>query len=87
MENVETIDDRTQFKVQNVILTSLGNGTFRDQSPENGSALQVVESSRGAVLEDFDGDGDIDMVILNVNAKPPTVETKPLLKGIGVRSN
>jgi hypothetical protein len=46
------------------------NGTFRDVSSEAGEALQVEKASRGVAFGDYDNDGDIDMVISNLNDSP-----------------
>jgi len=45
---------------------------FRDVSAEAGPGLALKASSRGVAAGDLDGDGDVDLVITNVDA-PPTV--------------
>lgn len=71
-DRIEELDDRTALKVPNYLLMNSGNGKFTDVSKLAGNGLAVVESSRGAVFDDLDNDGDIDAVILNSNA-PPTL--------------
>lgn len=66
-DDAENIDDRTAHKVRDFVLLNAG-GRFRDVSQEVG--LQAVESSRGVALDDFDNDGDIDIIVLNSNARP-----------------
>ncbi|MCY2980865.1 MAG: CRTAC1 family protein [Planctomycetota bacterium] len=70
LDNIRFIDDRTSVKVANYLLVNDGKGRFRNASKEAGSALQVIESSRGAGFDDLDNDGDVDFVIVNVNAAP-----------------
>lgn len=66
-DDAEISDDRTAKKVRDFLMMNRG-GKYTDVSTQVG--LTAVESSRGAVFEDFDNDGDIDIVVLNANAKP-----------------
>lgn len=70
MDHIAAIDDRTHVKTANFLLANRGNGQFANIGPEAGSGLAVLESSRGAGFDDLDNDGDVDIVILNVNAAP-----------------
>ena len=67
MDNIRYIDDRTAVKVPNILLMNDGRGRFLDVSTQCGSALAVVESSRGVAFGDLDNDGDCDGVVLNAN--------------------
>jgi hypothetical protein len=62
---VHLYDDTTSYEARNVLLRNLGNGKFRNVSDECGDGLAVRLSSRGAVFDDFDNDGDIDAAIVN----------------------
>ena len=66
-DDAEISDDRTAKKVRDFLMVNRG-GKYADVSTQVG--LTAVESSRGAVFEDFDNDGDIDIVVLNANTKP-----------------
>ncbi len=66
-DDAEIIDDRTAKKVRDFVMLN-SNGRFEDVSTVVG--LKAVESSRGVAFDDFDNDGDIDVVVLNSNAKP-----------------
>ncbi len=69
MDNIQYIDDRTTVKVRDFVLENRG-GKFVNVTASAGSGLEIVESSRGAAFEDFDNDGDVDVVVLNANARP-----------------
>lgn len=52
------------------IFSNLGNGRFKNVTAGCGPAAQIVESSRGCAFGDYDNDGDIDVLIMNMNAAP-----------------
>ncbi|MCY3009394.1 MAG: CRTAC1 family protein [Planctomycetota bacterium] len=76
LPNIRFIDDRTSVKVPNFLLANNGKGVFRDVSQSSGTALLEIESSRGAAFDDLDNDGDVDLVVLNVNARPTLGRTE-----------
>jgi hypothetical protein len=63
----------TAWKVANTMLLNGGDGHFKDISKHCGSGFSPVESSRGVVTEDFDADGDVDMIFLNALARPTVI--------------
>ncbi len=56
------------------MLINDGKGFFHDVSSKCGDGLTPVESSRGVAAEDFDQDGDIDLIVLNALARPTVIE-------------
>jgi hypothetical protein len=69
-DNVHLWDDTASYEARNVLLANTGRGKFTDVSARSGDGLAVKLSSRGAAFEDFDNDGDIDIVILNARREP-----------------
>ena len=72
MDNYHLIDDRTAYRVQNILLQNQKGKQFRDVTDICGNGLDPVEASKGLAADDLDNDGDVDLVILNANA-PPTI--------------
>ena len=66
---------------------NLGNGRFKDVSAEMGPGINERFSSRGAAFGDYDNDGDIDVVILNMNDLPHCFATTAATSRTGSRSN
>jgi len=66
-DDAEVTDDRTAKKVRDFLLLN-EKGRLKDVSRAVG--LTAVESTRSVAFDDFDNDGDIDIVTLNSNAKP-----------------
>ena len=87
LDNIRFIDDRTDVKVTNYLLANDGRGHFTNVTKDAGSALHVIESSRGAAFDDLDNDGDVDLVVLNVNARPTVgrTDSPSANKGYSVR--
>lgn len=63
--NVGRWSFNTAWKLPNTVFENRGDGRFENISENCGSGLLPVESSRGLVAEDFDNDGDIDLIVLN----------------------
>jgi hypothetical protein len=59
-----------QFKNPRLVYKNLGNGQFKDVSASVGPGIAEHFSSRGAAFGDFDNDGDIDVLVLNMNDVP-----------------
>jgi enediyne biosynthesis protein E4 len=81
------------LKTPRVIFRNLGNGRF-EELVEAGPAIAASHCSRGCAFGDFDNDGDIDILIVNLN-EPPSLLRNDLdgkhhwlkVKLTGVKSN
>ncbi len=58
------------FKNPRLVYKNLGNGRFKDVSQEMGPGITARYSSRGAAFGDYDNDGGVDILILNMNDLP-----------------
>jgi len=70
--NTETDDDSTSYRQINQVLLQ-DSGRLSELAPEVGGAvLATREVSRGAAFGDHDADGDVDVLVTNLN-RPPTL--------------
>ena len=82
------------YKTPRVLFRNLGNGTFEELDTQAGEAISTPYSSRGCAFGDFDNDGDVDILIVNMN-EPPSLLRNDLkvkqnwlkVKLEGVKSN
>ena len=86
LDNIHVIDDRTAFKVRNILLMNTGDKRFVDVSKRCGDGLAPIESSRGAGFDDLDNDGDVDAVVLNDKRPRRSSGTRPRPAIRGCRS-
>jgi hypothetical protein len=85
------------YKTPRLLFRNLGDGKFEELIGQAGSGVSAIHSSRGCAFGDFDNDGDVDIVIVNMN-EPPSLLRNDLapstpprhwlkVKLIGTRSN
>jgi hypothetical protein len=59
------------YKTPNVLFRNLGGGRFEELLADGaGPAMAEVHSSRGLAVGDFDNDGDLDVLVINLNEPP-----------------
>ena len=58
------------YKTPSVVYRNLGGGKTEELLVEAGPGVAEAHSSRGVAFGDFDNDGDIDILIMNMNEPP-----------------
>jgi hypothetical protein len=58
------------YKSPMLLYRNLGRGHFEELFDEAGSEIFVPHSSRGMAFGDFDNDGDVDMLVVNLGEPP-----------------
>jgi hypothetical protein len=59
-----------RYKTPSMLFRNLGAGRFEELFDLAGPAMKELHSSRGAAFGDFDNDGDMDILIMNMNEPP-----------------
>ena len=57
-------------KTPRVLFRNLGGGRFEELLEGAGEAIGEAHASRGVAFGDFDNDGDVDILIMNINEPP-----------------
>jgi hypothetical protein len=83
-----------KYREPRVLYRNLGNGRFEDVSAKAGPAILAENLGRGCAFGDFDNDGDVDVIVNNLDG-PPTLlrndgggdNRSILVKCVGTKSN
>jgi len=82
------------YKEAKVLYRNLGNGRFEDISAKAGPAIKTENLGRGCAFGDFDNDGDVDVMINNLDGPPTLLRNDGgnrnnwiMIKCVGVKSN
>ena len=67
---IESYNLDAQFKSPRIVYRNMGNGKFKDVSAQLGPGVLQRMSSRGCAFGDYDNDGDVDVLVLNMNDPP-----------------
>jgi hypothetical protein len=82
------------FKSPRILFRNLRNGKFEELLDQAGPGVAAAHASRGCAFGDFDNDGDVDVLVLNLN-EPPSLLRNDVsgtghwlkVKLIGTKSN
>ena len=82
------------YREPKVLYRNTGRGRFEDVSANSGPALRVENVARGCAFGDFDNDGDVDILINNLDGPPSLLRNDGgnrnnwiMIKCIGTKSN
>ena len=82
------------YRQPRILYRNLGNGRFEDVSTASGPAIRAENLGRGCAFGDFDNDGDVDIIINNLDGPPTLLRndggnrySSILVKCVGTRSN
>lgn len=67
---IQMADPTEPYRNPRLLYRNLGNGKFEDVSHLAGPGIAAAHSSRGAAFGDFDNDGDIDVLVMNMDEPP-----------------
>src|SRR5260221_687798 len=91
---VAQLKTEAAYAQRKVVYMNRGNGRFEDVTEQLGAPATIPRAARGAAFGDIDNDGDVDIVITNVNAPPDLFRTDTeagrhwlLVKLVGTTSN
>lgn len=84
----------SRFMERKLLFQNQGEGHFRDVTGEIGGGLLIEKSSRGVAFADYDNDGDVDILIVNLNDRPTFLRNEGgnknhwiTLRLVGTKSN
>jgi enediyne biosynthesis protein E4 len=82
------------YREPKIVYRNLGSGRFEDVSAKVGEAIRAENLGRGCAFGDFDNDGDVDVIINNLDGPPTLLRNDGgsnnnwiLIKCVGTRSN
>jgi enediyne biosynthesis protein E4 len=82
------------YREPKVLYRNLGNGRFEDVSSKAGPGIAAENVARGCAFGDFDNDGDVDVIVNNLDGPPSLLRNDGgnrnhwiMIKCIGTRSN
>ena len=82
------------FRTPRLVFRNLGDGRFEELIEEAGAGVAAAHTSRGCAFGDFDNDGDVDVLVMNMNEPPSLLRNDVSGSGhwlkvllVGVKSN
>ena len=70
---VEKFNPRYPYRGPRFLFRNLRDGSFANITDDCGPGLTTTHSSRGCAFGDFDNDGDMDILVMNMNEPPSLI--------------
>ncbi len=67
---MDNLPSGAKYRQPKLLHINLGDGTFCDASQQSGAALTELRAARGAAFGDLDNDGQIDVVVGDLDSSP-----------------
>ena len=87
-------DLHVKYEEPKLLYRNLGTGRFEDVSTRSGDAIRAENVARGCAFGDFDNDGDVDVIVNNLDGPPTLLRNDGgsghgsiQVKCVGTRSN
>lgn len=91
---IEKVLPSYPFKSPRILFRNLKNGKFEELLDQAGPGIAALHASRGCAFGDFDNDGDVDILVMNMNEPPSLLRNDVTgsnhwtkVKLIGTKSN
>jgi hypothetical protein len=68
--DIDWVNAGTTYRQRNQIFRNVGDGTFVHLTKKIGGAMRIEKSSRGSAVGDIDNDGDVDVLVVNMEDRP-----------------
>src|SRR5207247_6169470 len=67
---VDVVETGQHYAQRKELYRNAGGGKFKEMARDVGGDLLIPKSARGAAFGDFDNDGNIDALVINLNDRP-----------------
>lgn len=77
---VEKVFPEYAHRGPRLVYQNMGNGRFKEVTAQAGPGVLNPKSSRGCAFGDFDNDGDVDVLVMNMNEPPSLLRNEYINK-------